>query len=166
MTKGRTPPPAEHEAQRATPAAAWRAGELIQLPGSGYTARLRKPSLRALLHAGKVPSALVDSVYRLVQGLIATPEQTPEQQREKFFADSAAFVYVASQCFVEPRLVIDRPPDYEQGEIGPDDVSDLDLIWLFYTWTEADHAAAAPFRLAPRTGDAGLLSPAVPLPAA
>jgi hypothetical protein len=161
----RTPPPPT-ETPAATPARAWAAGTLVQLPGSGHAARLRKPSLRALLHAGKVPSSLVDSVYRLVQGLIAAPEQPPEQQRQKFMEDSAAFVYVASQCFVEPRLVTDKAPDYDKGEIGPDDLSDLDYIWIFYTWTEGSAEQEAPFRLGAGAGNAGSPEPAVRLAAA
>jgi hypothetical protein len=154
--KGRTAPPAE-----ATPASAWRAGELVRLPGSGHVARLRKPSLRALLQSGRVPSKFADSVYRLANPGSVAKDRSPEEQRQQYDEEAAGFVYVASQCLVEPRLVIDGAPNYDKGEIGADDLSDIDYLWIFYTWTEGDAASADPFRVAGRAGDAGLAGEAL-----
>ena len=162
-SKGRLAPP-HTPAPGATPARAWRDGQLVALPGSGHQAVLRKPSLRALLSAGRVPNTLRDQVYRLAhpQAVAVVAAQDDAGRAALFHEESAAFIYIASQCFVSPRLVTEREPDYDANEIGPEDISDLDYIWLFYSWTEGSRETALPFLVTTGGGDAGHALSALP----
>lgn len=133
-----------------TPAVVWsqarRVGHLVRLPGSGNVARLRRPTLTALAATTNgVPNPLSDAVMRL---LAAAPPKTEGERMAAFRTNNRGMLEVAALCFVEPVLVLDREPDPEAGEIGPLDLTDLDISWLYFSWVEGDAASVAPFRVA------------------
>lgn len=141
-----------------TPALAWKKareeGELYTLPGSGNVARLIRPSLTALVGVTNgVPNPLSKEVMRL---LAAAP---PGKAEEALFANirnnSRAYMEIARMCLVEPRLALDKEPNYERGEIGPNDLADLDYAWIYHSFVEGAAADAAPFRVAEPTQPEG-----------
>lgn len=140
-----TPP----EAALPTPADAWRGGQLYRLP-SGHCAQLRRPGLMAMLATGQIPNPLAQQVMRLLT--VTTTEEiaqrTREQREEALRSNSEAFVAIAELCFVAPRLVTDHPPDYSADEIGAADLSDRDLLWLYYDFVEGTAQDVATFRVA------------------
>lgn len=140
-----TQTPGPDAAPAPTPAAQWRRastdGELYTLPGSGHTALLRRPSLTALAGAGAIPNPLSDAVLRLV---LSRPATTEDERLANFRANARGFVEVAARCLVSPPMALDRAPD--DGEIGPNDLADLDYTWLFYEFVEGAAAARATFR--------------------
>jgi hypothetical protein len=139
----------------ATPASAWRRqaqeGELYTLPGSGNVARLRRPSLMALLSgAGHVPNPLSDAVLRFMA--VADDAKTEAQKLEAYQRNVRVFVEIAKLCMVEPRLAIGRPPDYDAGEIAPDDLHDRDLLFIYYDVCQGPARALTEFRIQPDDG--------------
>lgn len=132
-----------------TPASAFRRAGLYRLPGSGHTVRLRWPGLRALALAGEITNPLAQSLRRLLAGADATREQPDETAAiELWRTNSTAFLVVAERCLDEPRLILDRSPDYERGEIGPGDLAEPDIIWLWIWATEGpSDPRVSPFRL-------------------
>ena len=127
-----------------TPADVWREGELIRLPGCGHVARLKRPSLTALAGTTNgVPNPLSPAVLRLIAG---RPTTTLEERIENVKSNSRAFMEVAALCLIEPRLVLDGEPG--PGEIGPQDLSDTDYTWIYYTYVEGVASEVVPFRLA------------------
>jgi hypothetical protein len=131
-----------------TDARQWRrgrqVGELIELPGCGHVARLIRPSLTALAATtGGVPNPLSEKLIQLALGRRAAND---EQALEYYRRNSRAYVEAAALCFVEPRLVLDREPG--EGEIGPDDLTDLDYTWLYHSFIQGGEQEVAPFRIA------------------
>lgn len=150
-TRGRTVPTTDAP-KTVTPANAWKRqaqeGELYELPGSGNVARMRRPSLTAMaVDAGHLPNPLATEIMHLLaQRNDPLAQPTPEEQIEAFKQNGRAFIKLAELCFVEPRLVLDRAPNYEEGEIGPGDVPDADYVWIANTLVEGDAAALLPLR--------------------
>lgn len=132
-----------------TPASAWRrareAGELIRLPGSGNVARLIRPPLASMvLSSNGVPNPLSRNVQKLLSG---TPPPKDDAARwENYQANMRGMQELAALCLVEPKLRLDAPPG--EGEIGPDDLTDLDYTFIVYTWVEGAAESVAPFRVA------------------
>lgn len=134
-----------------TPASAWRRatteGELIKLPGSGNVARLVRPPLSKLaLTSGGAPNPL----SRAVQSFLAsregvTPLRDDADRWESYKKNTRALQEIAALCLAEPKLALDRPPN--DDEIGPEDLTDLDYGWIYYTWLEGAAATIAPFRV-------------------
>lgn len=149
---------AETMAPAATPAAAWRRattdGELYRLPGSGHVARLRRPSLYQLAARGAVDSGLAAQVLkRLTAG--ERPGERSEADRAQTHRENVdLFLGVAALCLVEPRLILDRPADPERGEIGPEDMADADLLWLYYDFAQEGDRSVATFRVSGGDGAA------------
>lgn len=132
----------------ATDARQWRrgrqVGELYELPGCGHVARLIRPSLTALAAAtGGVPNPLSEKVIQLAMGRRAPND---EQALEHYRRNCRAYLEAAALCFVEPRLVLDREPG--EGEIGPDDLSDMDYTWIYHSFITGGEQEVAPFRIA------------------
>lgn len=141
----RNAPPAKPQPAPAqpTPAAAFRRSGLYILPGSGHVVRLRWPGVYALAAAGTLPNPLLDALAG------NTVSSDPEQRRVNFRRNAEAYLVAAELCLVEPRLVRDRAPDYDAGEIGPDDLGIEDLDFIFFSYLRRGPAsdAAIPFRL-------------------
>ena len=143
------------ELTRPTDAATWRAaretGDLVRLPGCGHVARLRRVSLLTLaLDAGQVPNHYAETLIQLMAVDDAPRDRlTASEQIAIYKRNARAFHIVASLSLVSPVLVLDRAPG--DGEIGPQDLADIDYTWLFYTWTQGSFDQTRPFRL---TGDA------------
>lgn len=143
-------PAAEAAPLAPTPAAAFRRGGLYQLPHSGHVVRLRFPGLYALAMRGDVPNGLSNAVLRLVSG--ASAEESTEDAAARRIAayreNARAFLEVAALCLEEPRLILDEAPNYERGEIGPRDLPEQDLLWIFLDFVQGGPAGetVAPFR--------------------
>jgi len=142
-----------------TAARAWkrqtRDGELYRLPGSGHVARLRRPSLMALAaRAGDIPNPLADEVIKLLAGGAGSAmTETDETKRMQLFREHArAMVEVARLSFVEPRIA--DTPDYEAGEIAPEDLHDRDIMFCYFELAQGEAAALADFRLGHPLGEA------------
>lgn len=137
-----------------TTASAWAAaaaGELYRLPGCGHVARLRRPSLVALAAGPGIPNPIL----RLL-ALEGITERSSEAEKLSAYQKQAlAFVQVAQLAFVEPRLVIDRAPDVAASEIGPEHLTDRDLIWIYYDLVGGSAASVVPFRLSLGAGVGG-----------
>lgn len=122
----------------ATPAREWKRqrteGDLYELPGSGNVARLARLSLSALAATGGPPNDIADRILSLMAVELKTETMTPEKQLDTYKRNQKAFVEVAARVLLSPRLIIDREPNYEADEIGPQDLADRDYTWLFYTW--------------------------------
>jgi hypothetical protein len=133
-----------------TPASVWRRGreegELIRLPGSGNVARLIRPPLASMaLSSNGVPNPLSRDVQRLLAG--TAPPKDEDARWRNYQANMRGMQEIAQLCLKEPILRLDGPP--QEGEIGPDDLTDLDYTFLVYTWVEGAAEAVAPFRVAP-----------------
>lgn len=131
-----------------TPASEWRRaaieGELVRLPGSGNVARLVRPSLLALAAtANGVPNPFTADVQRLITG--TAPPKDDAERWAAYVGNSRAYKEVAALCFKEPRLILDRPPT--DNEIGPNDLTDWDYIWIYNRWVEGAATEVAPFRV-------------------
>lgn len=119
--------------------------DLYRLKGSGQYARLRRPSLLALVAKGTIPNPYATAITRLL-GVTETPK-TDEEKIDLLKRNATAFMGVAELCFVEPRIVSDRAPNYAAGEIAAEDLTDQDLLWLFYEFSQEVDSAVAPFRV-------------------
>lgn len=133
-TKGRAAPSAE---PTVTSAAEWKkraAGEPQTLP-SGPTVRLRRASVLALAsqHAPNPFLRPVLTFYADVAQNLADIDQMEPPERLKAHAE--IYLGVAYADLVEPRLVLDREPDYDAGEIGAHDLTREDLEFI-YDWHE------------------------------
>lgn len=150
--RGRTVPANADAQKTVTPANAWKRqaqdGELYELPGSGNIARMRRPSLTAMaVEAGHLPNPLASEIMQLfAQRGDPLAQPTPEEQIEAFKQNGLAYIKIAELCFVEPRLVLDRAPNYEAGEIGPGDVPDADYVWIANTLVEGEAESLLPLR--------------------
>lgn len=133
-----------------TPAAAWRdtfRDVLVRLPGSGFVARIRRPSLTSLLATQNgVPNPISDHVVRLMASRMPVDDAARVAQ---FRANTRGMLEVAALCFVSPRLILDREPNYDADEIGPQDVPDLDISWLYVSWVEGEGIDLLPFLVRP-----------------
>jgi len=134
-----------------TPASAWRKatveGELIRLPGCGQVARLvRPPMSKLVLTSNGVPNPLSRNVQKLLSG--APPPKDENARWENYQQNMRGMQEVAALCLAEPRLRLDGTP--EEGEIGPDDLTDMDYTFLLYTWVEGAAEQVAPFRVTPQ----------------
>lgn len=140
------------EAVEPTPASEWKKGDVYKLP-SGKNARLHRPGLMAMLARGQIPNPLADKVASLITHTTEDElkARTREQREEAMRENIEAFTGIAVLCFQEPRLVVDREPDYEHGEIGASDLSNRDLFWLFYEFVEGSAADVAEFLISKRS---------------
>lgn len=124
-----------------TPAEQWGAAELYRLP-SGHVARLRRPALLAMAVGG-----LIGNPY-LRRFLVGrdSPAQPSEEQNWHIYEENArGFLACAELCLIEPRLAVDRPA--QAGEIRPEQLSDADLQWLYFSFAQGGAEQVAPFRV-------------------
>jgi hypothetical protein len=138
-----------------TPAHAWRKqreeGELIRLPGSGNVARLIRPALSMMaLSSNGIPNPLSRNVQKLLAG--TAPPKDEAERWANYQTNMRGYHEVAALCLAEPRLRLDGPP--QEGEIGPEDLTSYDYIWIYYTWGEGVAEQVAPFLVAPEPGTA------------
>jgi hypothetical protein len=119
--------------QTITPASAWKAratGEIVELP-SGATVRIRRPSLFALARTGNIPNPLAAAVIRYLAVTDETEIVTPDQQARSYQENATVYASIAAVSLTEPRVILDRIPDYDGGEIAPEDLSTVDLIYIY-----------------------------------
>lgn len=140
-----TPAPETAPAPAATPARAWGQAQLYRLPGCGHVARLRRPSPTALIaRAGDLPNPVLS---RALLSLLATNDETSTEAEQiaAYQRNARSYVEIAALAFVEPRLILDREPDYEVGEIAPEDLTDVDYVWIYYSLCQGGHERVATF---------------------
>lgn len=146
-----------------TSASDWAAktnvGFKYRLPGSGNVARLKRPSLLAMAARGtSIPNPLSAEVLRyLTDKGDPLGEWDEEKRNEVYVKNAIAFVHIAVLCFVEPKIVTDRIPNYDKGEIGPEQLSDLDYQWITFSFVEGSVERTDPFRI-----DDGPSAPGLP----
>ena len=150
-------------------------GEWYTLPAANEPAKLRRPSFTTLAaKVGMIPNRLASEVMDLLADLGAYRNRAPSEQLEAFQKNARAFVLIARECFVEPRLITDLrcqrcqnvydytarecpgcrqqgqllliEPDYDNGEISPLDIPDFDYTWLAFSFVEGSEARVAEFR--------------------
>ncbi|HMQ30009.1 MAG TPA: hypothetical protein PKD53_04740 [Chloroflexaceae bacterium] len=134
-----------------TPASAFRRAGIYELPHSGHVVELRWPGLYALALTGEIPNPLAQDVLRLVSGAAAGEageQPSEEEQVARYRKDARSFLAVAARCLVHPRLVLDREPDADRDEIGPDDLHELDVLWIYGQFVQRGPTSeyVAPFR--------------------
>lgn len=146
-----TPPPAP---ATPTPAAEWRRAGVYDLPYSGKAAELTWPGLYALALTGEVPNPLAEAVLRLVSGAAARREGAPPPTEDEDLAayrkNARALLAIMARCMVRPRLILDRPPEYDRDEIGPGDLHERDVLWVYNHFVQEGPASewVHPFRRA------------------
>lgn len=135
----------------ATPASAWRKasaeGELYRLPGSGNVARLARRPLYVMAAQGGLSNSLADRLLKAFTNDRPKGERTQAEREETFREELRTRLEVAALCFVEPRLILDRPADPAKGEIGPEDLTDADVQWVYYDFNGEGAQSTAMFRL-------------------
>lgn len=170
-------------------------GEWFTLPGNGEYALLRRPSLMALAaRSGHIPNPLSAEVLRWLANNSSDPYRSnvsPAEAIDQYKKNSAAFVAIAQECFLDPKIVSEyqcnkcgatflrnqqrcpqcqatdfdwRAPDYGAGEISPYDIGDADYAWLVFSFVEGSLNRIQSFRVAGRDGETGAGSGNVPLP--
>jgi hypothetical protein len=129
--------------QKPTPAKEWGKVHAYLLP-SGNIARLKRPSVLALASNGHNP---VSMAVMLELYSKKDQPQTDDEKLVQIKATSRKYLEVLALTFVEPKLVIDKEPNYDNGEIGPADLDDGDLMWVYWTFIEGVAAQFAAFRI-------------------
>ena len=125
MTKLNTP--------KVTPASDWQKrakGEIKQLP-SGVSIRVARPSLFALARSGHIPNPLAAEVIKY---FAISDDQPPKDEADhirQYQENAAAYVNIAAATVTEPKIVTALAPDYDAGEIAPEDLSTADLIAIY-----------------------------------
>ena len=121
-------------APKVTPARAWKRQPptyLRTLP-SGNTALLRRVTLVEIATSGHLPEPLSALIGEVIEATLARQDVSSPEWAEKWKARTADLDLATMQkliddvtplLFVEPRIVTDREPDYDAGEIALDDVS-------------------------------------------
>lgn len=142
--KGRAAP-AKEDTVSPTPADQWQQDDLIRLP-SGPVARMKRPALMTLASRGMIPNPYLDPIRKLLAGRNGSGN-TDEERWKIFDENYQAYLGVAQLALIEPRLVTDRDPG--PGEIGPQHLSDQDLLWIYFNYTEGDDSVIATFRARP-----------------
>ena len=154
-------------------------GEWYRLPAANEPAKLRRPSFTTLAaRVGMIPNRLASEVIDLLADLGSYKNRPAEEQLEAFQKNSRAFVLIARECFVEPKLnttlvcekcgntvdyTVRQCPscqtvntlrlveaDYDNGEISPLDIPDFDYTWLAFSFVEGSDARVSEFRVSGR----------------
>jgi len=155
-------------------------GEWYMLPAANEPAKLRRPSFTTIAaRVGMIPNRLASEVVDLLADIGQYRNKPPAEQIEAFHKNSRAFVLIARECFVEPRMKTDlqcercdtvvdytvrecpkcrkgtelrlMDPDYDNGEISPLDIPDFDYTWLAFSFVEGSDARVSDFRYRPDT---------------
>lgn len=121
-------------------------GEVYDFPGCGLPAQLRRPSLMELSVRGAAPNPLANEVMSLIAADEGPADLSHEERISRYQRNARAYIEVAKLCMVSPRLVTERAPDYDAGEIGPGDIADLDYIWLWHSFVGGAASEVQPFR--------------------
>lgn len=130
-----------------TPARAWTQAHVYELP-SGHLARLKQPALLALIGTG-AGNPISDAALLKMRGGSQVPDLRSDTEKLQSIKDnSKVYLEAAALAFVEPRLVLDHAPDYDAGEIGPSDISDRDLLFVYWNFVMGVAADVAEFRRA------------------
>jgi hypothetical protein len=120
-------------APQVTSAADWKArseGEIKTLP-SGATIRIKRPSLFALARSGHVPNPLAMEVVKWFAVTSPEKERTDAEKIADYRENAVVYVNIAAASVTTPKIVTDRTPNYDAGEIAPEDLSSADLIAIY-----------------------------------
>lgn len=148
-----------------TPTMQWRKqskeGLEYRLPGSGNVVKLVRPGLQGMVtRAGHVPNPLSREVRQFLakMGELRTDEIDDESRDKLLLEHADAKVQLAKMCLIFPQLITDGEPNYEAGQIAPEDIPDFDYNWFVYTFIEGDAARLAEFRVNIGVGEVGFSS--------
>lgn len=118
----------------ATTASGWfrpPATEVMELP-SGNVARLRRPSVLAMMKTGQIPNPLIEAAAAVASGTAS-----PDYQRTAELID-----FLTAAAFVEPRVVLEGPT--VDGELHIDEISDADKKFVV-AWAQSEARAIDTF---------------------
>lgn len=109
-------------------------GEVIELAGSGLSVRVKRPQINKLIAMGHIPDRLASFMIKADQGEVK-PGDLPELLEMQRI--------IATHSVVEPKVT--ETPDYDKGEISPEDLEDADVasVWI---WFNGGTAALDKFR--------------------
>lgn len=122
----------------ATDARAFKKTEILTLPDCGQQVEVRKPNIKRLvLHSpkGKVPEFLTSIVLSGLNGSTSNPLESlntlPDDEKIKALAGLDDFTaLVVEAALINPRISQSEQPDYENGEIAYEDLSDEDAAFI------------------------------------
>lgn len=124
----------------------------------GFAVRLRKLPLTGELLRGTLPNQVLRRI-RFEQQPFMDDRTEVERQRDNY----EAALPILSRAMVEPKFVFNREPNIEKGEIGPDDLSyvELDNCYFYVVKEVVPPTETSPFR-ANGDGSAGADQPVQP----
>lgn len=133
---------------RITPAAEWKPQTVLFKLPSGRVVRLRPVEMDVFLRLARIPDSLTPLV---LQRFAPITGKTTEDDVSDFDALKNTMEFMNIICeftVVEPKVILDREPDYTRGEISIDDIpfDDKQAITLFFN-NPGD--ALRPFRTGP-----------------
>jgi len=119
-----------------TPASEFRRvreqGELVTLPITGRTVRIRTVKPAALLRLGKIPDPLSELAMRVMFGPMSQKEYNkffgPQERREHALEVTESLRIVCTAALIEPRIVDNPQAD---DEISIDDLEDVEQRFIF-----------------------------------
>jgi hypothetical protein len=136
-------------------AAAFKKAQTVTLP-SGLEVELRRPDAERIImqNAGILPASLTGEMTSLLNGKRAPRTEIAADELPQW---SVYIDMMIRAALVWPKIVTDRLPDYEAGEIAQEDLEPQDRAFI-YEWTMPQGvrdqlAAAARFRAKPTESD-------------
>jgi hypothetical protein len=85
--------------------------------------------------------------------MASPPPKNDEERVQNVQRNSRAFLEVAALCLVEPKLALDH--EASDDELEPQDLSNLDYAWIYYSFVEGTVNDIAPFRVKNDDGRSG-----------
>jgi hypothetical protein len=84
-----------------------------------------------MARAGNVPNPIAMEVVKWFA--VDSPEKELNDQEKiaQYRENANVYVNIAAASVVTPKIVTDKAPDYDAGEIAPEDLSTADLIWIY-----------------------------------
>jgi hypothetical protein len=136
-------------------AAAFKKAQTVTLP-SGLEVELRRPDAERIImqNAGILPASLTGEMTSLLNGKRAPRTEITADELPQWYTYIDMMIRSA---LVWPKIVTDRLPNYEAGEIAQEDLEPIDRAFI-YEWTMPQGvrdqlAAAARFRAKPAQPD-------------
>jgi hypothetical protein len=129
-------------------AAAFKKVVTVTLP-SGLQADLRRPDPERIImqNSGIMPASLTGELAATLNGKRSAPKAITAEELPQWYTYIDMMIRAA---LVWPKIVIDRAPDYDAGEIAQEDLEPQDRAYI-YQWAMPQGvrdqlAAAAQFR--------------------
>lgn len=137
----------------ASNALAFKKSTILKLPDSGLEVEVRKPNIKRLvLHSpkGKVPEFLTGIVLSGLNGKSDNPinkiNDLPDDKKLEALAGLDDFTaLVVEAALISPRISHSEEPDYDNGEIAYEDLSDTDTAFILAWGMPKDVQVATTF---------------------